>query len=90
MDRQTTCGFCDGTGLWADADGDVATPDPCPLCEGSGSTPGPQAGVMPPPALAVPPTVEDLASALGELTPAERQELYEILHARWDCRIYRH
>ena len=36
MDRPPACGFCDGTGVWADQEGD---PDPCPLCEGTGITP---------------------------------------------------
>ena len=35
MDRQPACGFCDGTGLWADQDG--GDPDPCPLCGGTRS-----------------------------------------------------
>lgn len=80
-DRQSTCGFCDGTGLWPDPGSD---PDPCPLCDGSG---------VPPEA-----THEEsqavealtrLLTILPRLGQAERQRLYEELHGRYDCRIYR-
>jgi hypothetical protein len=42
----------------------------------------------------VPPPAEGLGlprilAALPEMTPAERQRLYEELHALYDCRIYR-
>ena len=83
MDRQPACGFCDGTGLWADLDGD---PDPCPLCEGAGlrpaavpdDVPGIEAAALP-----------RLVAILPRLSQAERQRLYEELHALYDCRIYR-
>jgi len=84
-DRQP-CGFCEGTGLWADPDGGSA--DPCPLCDGSGAAPSAAAtaddAVAPD---AVP--IARLLAVLPRLTQAERQRLYEELHARYDCRIYR-
>jgi hypothetical protein len=82
-DRQLTCGFCDGTGLWPDPEGD---PDPCPLCEGAGVIVG--VGLDEPPvgdAVAL----TRLLGLLPRLSQAERQRLYEELHARYDCRIYR-
>jgi hypothetical protein len=81
--RRPSCGFCDGTGLWADPDGD---PDPCPLCEGSGTVAG---GTREDAAPAAEPTLERLVALLPRLSQAERQCLYEELHARYDCRIYR-
>jgi len=81
-DRQPLCGFCDGTGLWADQDGD---PDPCPLCEGSGAVPT-EAADDAPVELA---TLPRLLALLPRLSQAERQRLYEELHALYDCRIYR-
>ncbi len=88
-DRQPPCGFCDGTGVWADPEADPALSDPCPLCDGNGSAAAP-----PPPATDDPPAAEAAALArvlllLPRLTPAERQRVYEELHARYDCRIYR-
>ena len=84
-DRQPTCGFCDGTGLWADPDGE---PDPCPLCEGSGVAPGESRNDgETAPADATP--VSRLLAILPRLSQAERQRLYEELHALYDCRIYR-
>jgi hypothetical protein len=79
---RATCGFCDGTGLWADAEGDT---DPCPLCEGTGLVPD---GVRdePPAAEAA---LSRLLGVLPRLSQVERQRLYEELHARYDCRIYR-
>jgi hypothetical protein len=86
-DRQP-CGFCDGTGLWADQDGDLVVSDPCPLCEGSGVAPtDPVAGDEPPAGEAV--ALTRLLALLPRLSQAERQRLYEELHGRWDCRIYR-
>ncbi len=81
-DTGPACSFCEGTGLWPDQDGD---PDPCPLCDGTGVR------------LAAPredaPTSETalarLIALLPRLNQSERQRLYEELHARWDCRIYR-
>ena len=86
-DRQPVCGFCEGTGLWPDAEGS-APPDPCPLCEGSGVTPR-EACVVDDAPSGDPPTLTRLVSLLGRLTQPERQRLYEELHARYDCRIYR-
>ena len=88
-DRQPACGFCDGSGLWADADSDPGTPDPCPLCDGTGLTPcmaQPDAERAAERAVVA---LADVEALLPELTQAERQRLYELLHARYDCRIYR-
>ncbi|HJQ82853.1 MAG TPA: hypothetical protein VKA21_02165 [Candidatus Binatia bacterium] len=81
-DRGPACGFCDGTGLWPDQEGD---PDPCPLCEGAGVVP---AGVHDEGASSETALVR-LQTLLPRLTQQERQRLYEELHARYDCRIYR-
>jgi hypothetical protein len=82
--RRPSCGFCDGTGLWADQDGD---PDPCPLCEGSGTvSPG---GTRDDAAPATEVPLDRLLALLPRLSQPERQRLYEELHARYDCRIYR-
>ena len=85
-DRQPVCGFCEGSGLWADPDGGPA--DPCPLCDGTGVVPAAagaadeaQAG-----AEAVP--LARLLVILPRLSQSERQRLYEELHARYDCRIF--
>jgi hypothetical protein len=80
--ERPACGFCDGTGVWADPDGDT---DPCPLCDGSGAPPPAVQGE--PPASELP--LARLLAVLPRLSQAERQRLYEELHARWDCRIYR-
>ena len=80
--RQPACGFCEGTGLWADQEGD---PDPCPLCEGTGAVPAAAADEAP--AMEVP--LDRLLALLPRLTQPERQRLYEELHALYDCRIYR-
>ena len=82
MDRQPACGFCDGTGLWADQDGDT---DPCPLCEGTGIAPTGARDDPPVSEAALP----RLLAVLSRLSQSERQRLYEELHARYDCRIYR-
>ena len=65
------------------------TPDPCPLCDGTGLAPAadPGPGAMAPGDAAFP--LARVLAALPDLTPAERQRLYEELHARYDCRIYR-
>ena len=81
-DRQSPCGFCDGTGLWADQEGD---PDPCPLCEGTGVAP---AGIRDDTSATESPLAR-LFALLPRLTQVERQRLYEELHARYDCRIYK-
>ena len=83
-DREPACVFCDGTGLWPDPEGD---PDPCPLCEGTGTvTHGAPAGEdLPSPEAALP----RLLVLLPRLSQRERQRLYEELHALYDCRIYR-
>jgi hypothetical protein len=78
--RQLACGFCDGTGLWADQEGD---PDPCPLCDGKGIAP--TAATEDPTESPLP----RLLAVLPRLSQTERQRLYEELHARYDCRIYR-
>ena len=89
-DREPACGFCDGTGLWEDPDTDPTFPDPCPLCDGSGLGPhlaSPVARVVTAPS---PPVVAgDVVALLAGLTQPERQQVYELLHARYDCRIYR-
>ena len=82
-DRQAACGFCDGTGLWPDPDGDQ---DPCPLCDGAGVVLADTRDDAP----ASEPPVARLRALLPRLSQAERQQLYEELHARWDCRIYRY
>lgn len=90
-DRQGSCGFCDGTGRWADADGDLAAADPCPLCEGSGVSPGAPAAAAAgeEPAAAEALTLSRLIALLPRLSQPDRQRLYEELHAVYDCRIYR-
>ena len=82
-DREPACGFCDGTGLWADVEGD---PDPCPLCEGTGVTPRGSARAAESPAAEA--ALGRLLSVLPRLSQSERQRLYEELYARYDCRIY--
>ena len=86
-DRRPACDFCDGSGLWTDPEIDPAAPDPCPLCEGTGMAPARVA--IPPAAGQAPPSLARILAALPELSQAERQRLYEELHARYDCRIYR-
>jgi hypothetical protein len=82
---QGSCDFCDGTGRWIDAV--LGATDPCPACDARGTvSPGTCA-----------PTDDGTAGgddreilhAVGGLTQAERQRLYEELHRRWNCRIYR-
>ena len=86
-DRQPACGFCDGTGLWIDPDAGPGGTDPCPLCEGSGATPGvTTAEANPAPDINA---LGRVVALLQGLTQAARQQLYELLHARYDCRIYR-
>jgi hypothetical protein len=84
-DRQPVCGFCEGTGLWADPDGGAA--DPCPLCDGTGVVPAEASTGDEQMPEAVPFT--RLLAVLPRLSQSERQRLYEELHARYDCRIYR-
>ena len=81
--RRPACGFCDGTGLWADPEGDT---DPCPLCEGSGTV---SPGAREDAASGAETALDRLVGLLPRLSQAERQRLYEELHARYDCRIYR-
>ena len=85
-DRRTTCGFCDGTGLWVEQVGDPPGADPCPLCEGTGVAP---ARPVVDEAAEAAATFARLQSVLPRLSQSERQRLYEELHARYDCRIYR-
>jgi hypothetical protein len=87
-DRQAACGFCEGTGLWADAASDAAAADPCPLCDGTGGVPG---AVAPADEAQVSPTLtlDRVLAGLPEMSPQDRQRLYEDLHALYDCRIYR-
>jgi hypothetical protein len=84
-DARPTCGFCDGSGLWADQDG---APDPCPLCDGAGLVPGASVADTTAARVEAPPLVRARA-LLPELSAAERQQLYEELHEVWDCRIFR-
>jgi hypothetical protein len=84
-DPRPTCGFCEGSGVWVDQDG---APDPCPLCDGAGLAP-PAPAPDAQPVRAEMPAMARAEALLHELTPAERQRLYEELHARFDCRIYR-
>ena len=89
-DRQANCGFCEGTGLWADAASDPSTADPCPLCDGSGMVPGTVVAADEPPAAPSPTlSLEQILAGLPEMSPQDRQRLYEDLHALYDCRIYR-
>ncbi len=88
-DRQPTCGFCDGTGLWVDPDAAPPTTDPCPLCDGTGFPPGAVAAQAFAPEVSGPAVLGDVIALLPGLTQPERQQLYELLHARYDCRIYR-
>jgi hypothetical protein len=89
-DPQGSCGFCDGTGLWADPERGPAAYDPCPHCDGSGCAPSAAAnlaGEDTRPSLE--PVLPAVLSALARLSPAERQRVYEELYTRWDCRIFR-
>lgn len=88
-DHQGPCGFCDGTGRWADADGDLADADPCPLCDGTGVGPGAPAAAGEEPQAPEAVTLTRLIGVLPRLSQPERQRLYEELHAVYDCRIYR-
>jgi hypothetical protein len=86
--RQPACGFCDGTGLWVDPDVGPGATDPCPLCDGTGATRSAHVGTDGA-AVPEPVTLSRVVDALAGLSQAERQQLYELLHARYDCRIYR-
>ena len=94
-DPQASCGFCDGSGVWADPERGPAAYDPCPHCDGSGvgpaASPGTAAGTVRAdeerPSLE--PRLPVVLAALPRLSQAERQRVYEELHARFDCRIYR-
>ena len=88
-DGQSACGFCDGSGLWTDPDGDPAVVDPCPLCEGSGmvSARCAPAGDDALQTEALP--LARLLTILPRLSQSERQRLYEELYLRYDCRVYR-
>jgi hypothetical protein len=89
-DPQASCGFCDGTGVWADPERGPAACDPCPHCDGSGVGPrasgGTRAEEERPP---LEPRLAAVLATLPRLSQAERQRVYEELHARFDCRIYR-
>jgi hypothetical protein len=80
-----SCSFCDGSGVWTDPDdGPASTPDPCPLCiDGR-----PQHGAIATRSDTTEASVDDVLSALPGLTQPERQQVYEELYSRWDCRIY--
>ena len=90
-DPPASCGFCDGSGVWADPDRGPTAYDPCPHCDGSGTGPRTSTG----PARAdedrppLEPQLPAVLAALPRLSQAERQRVYEELHARFDCRIYR-
>jgi hypothetical protein len=89
-DPQASCGFCDGSGVWADPERGPAACDPCPHCDGSGVGPPASAGVRAEedrPSLE--PRLPAVLATLPRLSQAERQRVYEELHARFDCRIYR-
>jgi hypothetical protein len=68
--------------------GDPSAADPCPLCDGTGSISGTVAAVDDSQPIEVL-TVDRVLAALPQMSPAERQRLYEALHALYDCRIYR-
>ena len=87
-DRQANCGFCEGTGLWMDAAADPSAADPCPLCDGTGAVAQAIVAMDDPEPTEVL-TIERVLAALPDMSPAERQRLYEALHALYDCRIYR-
>jgi len=87
-EREPVCGFCDGTGLWLDPDTDPTLADPCPLCDGSGRAPSPRDAALDD-RDGDRATLQRLVNLLPRLTPTERQRLYEVLHAQYDCRIYR-
>ena len=83
-----SCSFCDGTGVWTDPDdGPASTPDPCPLCEGRGQV-APVTVRSEVGANYVEASVDGVLAALPRLTQPERQQVYEELYSRWDCRIY--
>lgn len=86
---QATCGFCEGSGVWADPGTNPATADPCPLCDGTGLHRSADAGADRPGSQAAPIGLSEILTALADLSPAERQRLYQDLHDRYDCRIYR-
>jgi hypothetical protein len=89
-DPEASCGFCDGTGVWADPERGPAAYDPCPHCDGSGWGPSAAAGAPRDegrPSLE--PVLPAVLSALARLSQAERQRVYEELYTRFDCRIYR-
>jgi len=79
-----SCSFCDGSGVWADPDdGPASLPDPCPLCVDGRAPVGPLMRQD-----ATEASVDDVLAALPGLTQRERQQVYEELYSRWDCRIY--
>jgi hypothetical protein len=69
-----------------DPDEGAASADPCPLCEGDGTARLTAEERRQP---ADGPALGRLLTLLASLSQAERQRLYEELHARYDCRIYR-
>lgn len=80
-----SCSFCDGSGVWMDPDdGSASAPDPCPLCVDGRAPAGPVAPTTPDPEA----DVDAVLATLPHLTQPERQQVYEELYARWDCRIY--
>jgi hypothetical protein len=82
------CSFCDGTGVWTDpGEGPASTPDPCPLCDGAGAIqPAEASGGAS--ADYVEASLGGVLAALPRLTQPERQQVYEELYFRWDCRVY--
>lgn len=78
------CAFCEGSGIWADSAG--GPPDPCPLCDGSGRVG--VAGGAERVAAEEPASLPRVLRSVRDLSQAERQRLYEELHAVYDCRIY--
>jgi hypothetical protein len=90
-DPQASCGFCDGTGVWADPERGPTACDPCPHCDGSGVGPGVASGAtrVDEDRPSIEPQLPAVLAALPRLDQTERQRVYEELHARFDCRIYR-
>jgi hypothetical protein len=73
------CEFCDGTGRWTDEA--AGTDDQCLVCEGTGTVRTSGAAA----------TLGDdlLLITVAALTQRERQQLYEELYRRWNCRMYK-
>ena len=90
-DPQACCGFCDGTGVWADPERGAGAYDPCPHCGGSGCGPMRSASgsLVEDARPALDPVLPGVLAALPRMSQSERQRVYEELYTRFDCRIYR-